>query len=150
MQFNPTINHSASAKPPNLPYTLSTPSPLACQPTKAINGRLLLWSLGKGLVLQGWFQGPPTMGPPYGKLPILYHSHKNGTLKIWEWYGKLPIRGSHCWGSLKNSLYFTCWSWMSNLHYVPMDLAAALSSIESKIHRVPSPMLFCLDPRLIQ
>ena len=28
---------------------------------------------------QGWFQGPPIMGPPYGKLPILfpYHSHKN-------------------------------------------------------------------------
>ncbi len=25
------------------------------------------------------FQGPPIMGPPYGKLPILlpYHSHKN-------------------------------------------------------------------------
>ena len=26
---------------------------------------------------QGKFQGPPIMGPPYGKLPILfpYHSH---------------------------------------------------------------------------
>ena len=29
--------------------------------------------------IQGWFQGPPTMGPSYGKFPILfpYHSHKN-------------------------------------------------------------------------
>ena len=33
-----------------------------------------------GNILNQWdFQGPPIMGPPYGKLPILfpYHSHKN-------------------------------------------------------------------------
>ena len=28
---------------------------------------------------QGWFQGPPIMGPPYGKIPV------------WDSYGKLPI-----------------------------------------------------------
>ena len=33
----------------------------------------------KMVALQWDFQGPPIMGPPYGKLPILfpYHSHKN-------------------------------------------------------------------------
>ena len=48
------------------------------------------------------FQGPARTWEP---LPILfpYHSHKNGTLKIWEWYGKLvwvplTIRGSHVLG----------------------------------------------------
>ena len=30
-------------------------------------------------LIQGWFQGPPVMGPLYGKFPILfpYHSHKD-------------------------------------------------------------------------
>ncbi len=27
-----------------------------------------------------------------------------GSLKIWEWYGKLTIRGSHYWGSLESPL----------------------------------------------
>ena len=32
------------------------------------------------------FQGPPIMGPPYGKLPILlpYHSHKSFTLLLFS------------------------------------------------------------------
>ena len=42
------------------------------------------WTQRRSFFLQKWknqwdFQGPPTMGPPYGKLPIIlpYHSHKN-------------------------------------------------------------------------
>ena len=40
--------------------------------------RELVYQL-RGLIIQWDFQGPPIMGPPYGKLPILfpYHSHKN-------------------------------------------------------------------------
>ena len=52
------------------------------------------------LQVQGWFQGPPTMGPPYGKLPILfpYHSHvripKDMGPMVWEAYHKRgPIGG---------------------------------------------------------
>ena len=41
--------------------------------------------------IQGWFQGPPIMGPPYGKL---------------------TIRGSHYWGSLK--IPFLGWFQMTN------------------------------------
>ena len=41
---------------------------------------------------QGWFQGPPILGPPYGKLPTLfpYHSHifrdsyESGMGIVWE------------------------------------------------------------------
>ena len=51
---------------------------------------------------QGRFQGPPIMGPPYGKLPILfpYHSHifrdsyGNGMGIVWEAYHKgVPLLG---------------------------------------------------------
>ena len=44
------------------------------------------------------------MGPPYGKRDP-YYSHTTPifeSLKIWEWYGKLPIRGSHYWGFLES------------------------------------------------
>ena len=49
---------------------------------------------------QWWFQGPPILGHPYGKLPILfpYHSHKN-PLRYWISMG--TIRGCHYWESLK-------------------------------------------------
>ena len=36
---------------------------------------------------QGWFSGTPNNGTP-----------------LWEWYGKLTIRGSHYWGSLESPL----------------------------------------------
>ena len=59
----------------------------------------------KPAVGQGWFQGIPIMGPPYGKLPILfpYHSHifrdsyGSGMGMVW-------VRDP--WGSLKIP-----WSW---------------------------------------
>ena len=50
------------------------------------------------------FQGPPIMGPLYGKFPILFPYHSHWPIRIpkdmgivWETYHK----GSHYWGSLK-------------------------------------------------
>ena len=59
---------------------------------------------------QGWFRGLAIMGPPYGKLPVLFshHSHifrDSNMGVVWESYGKLIIRGSHYSGSLKKF----CW-----------------------------------------
>ena len=54
------------------------------------------------------------MGPLYGKFPILfpYHSHKNP----WRYgnrYGKLTIKGSHSWGSLKIPLILHIRHWFT-------------------------------------
>ena len=60
-------------------------------------GRILgIWGSG-GPWISGIFRDPQEWDP----LPILfpYHSHK-----IWEWYGKLTIRGSQYWESLKSPL----------------------------------------------
>ncbi len=53
------------------------------------------------LLSMGFSGTPKDMGPPYGKLPIPLPQQ---SLKIWEWYGKLTIRGSHYWGSLESPL----------------------------------------------
>ena len=49
---------------------------------------------------QGWFQGLPLLGPPYGKLPILcrYHSHifRNS---YWSGMGIVWVRGPIVWKS---------------------------------------------------
>ena len=38
------------------------------------------------------FEGPPIMGPLTQTIPIPLPEE---SLKVWEWYGKLTIRGSH-------------------------------------------------------
>ena len=55
----------------------------------------------KALLGQGWFQGPPLMGPSYGKLPILfpYHSHI-----FTNSYGNSMGKGSQYWGVPENSI----------------------------------------------
>ena len=47
---------------------------------------------------QGWFQGPPILGPPFGKLPILF-PYLWGF--IWEWYGNSMERGPNIGGPWK-------------------------------------------------
>ncbi len=46
---------------------------------------------------QGWFQGPPIMGPPYGKRDP-YYSHNFRDSKIGIIWVPLTIRGSHVLG----------------------------------------------------
>jgi len=41
------------------------------------------------------------MGPSYGKFPIRI-PEGSIFIKIWEWYGKLTIRGSYYWESLED------------------------------------------------
>ena len=50
------------------------------------------------------FQGPPIMGQPYGKLPILfpYHSHFRIAKDMGIAWVPLTIRESHYWGSLES------------------------------------------------
>jgi len=49
------------------------------------------------------FQGPPMTPFPYYSHTTPIRMPKDMGM-VWEWYGKLTIRGSHYWGSLKSPL----------------------------------------------
>ena len=97
LQYPPVNEHSHEKSPFSIGDTSSKGSfSIAMLIDRSVS------SFGDSSNVQGYFQVPPTMRPLYGKFPILF-PYLYGFL--WEWYGKkygkLPRKGSHCWGSLK-------------------------------------------------